>query len=92
MAFTGRNASWWLSAEAQWDGAEHDESHIAWSRRAMAAFKPFTTVGEYVNDAVESDEASVRAIYGDAKYDKLVTLKRRYDPDNFFRMNQNIRP
>jgi FAD/FMN-containing dehydrogenase len=92
MAFTGRNASWWMSAEAQWDDAEHDESHIAWSRRAMAAFKPFTTVGEYVNDAVESDEASVRAIYGDAKYDKLVTLKRRYDPDNFFRMNQNIRP
>jgi len=92
MAFTGRNAAWWMSAEAMWDGAEHDESHIAWSRRAMAAVKPFTTVGEYVNDAVESDEASVRAIYGDQKYDKLVTLKRKYDPDNFFRMNQNIRP
>jgi FAD/FMN-containing dehydrogenase len=92
MAFTGRNAAFWLSAEAQWAGSEHDAAHIAWSRRAMAAFKPFTTVGEYVNDAVESDVASVRAIYGDEKYDKLVTLKRKYDPDNFFRMNQNIRP
>jgi FAD/FMN-containing dehydrogenase len=92
MAFTGRNAAFWLSAEAQWDGAEHDAGHIAWSRKAMAAFKPFTTVGEYVNDAVESDVASVRAIYGDEKYDKLVTLKRKYDPDNLFRMNQNIRP
>jgi FAD/FMN-containing dehydrogenase len=92
MAFTGRNAAWWVSAEAMWDGPEHDSSHMAWSRRAMAAFKPFTTVGEYVNDAVESDVASVRAIYGNEKYDKLVTLKRKYDPDNFFRMNQNIRP
>jgi hypothetical protein len=34
----------------------------------------------------------VRAIYGNEKYDKLVTLKRKYDPDNFFRLNQNIRP
>jgi FAD/FMN-containing dehydrogenase len=80
------------SAEAQWDGREHDASHMAWSRRAMAAIKPFTTVGEYVNDAIESDVASVRAIYGDEKYDKLVTLKRKYDPNNFFRLNQNIRP
>jgi FAD/FMN-containing dehydrogenase len=92
MAFTGRDADWWVSAEAQWDGREHDASHMAWSRRAMAAIKPFTTVGEYVNDAIESDVASVRAIYGDEKYDKLVTLKRKYDPDNFFRLNQNIRP
>jgi FAD/FMN-containing dehydrogenase len=92
MAFTGRKAAWWFSAEAQWDGAEHDESHIAWSRRAMNACKPFAIVGEYVNDAVESDVESVRAIYGNEKYNRLVGLKRKYDPDNVFRMNQNIRP
>jgi FAD/FMN-containing dehydrogenase len=92
MAFTGRKAGWWFSAEAQWDGTEHDESHIAWSRRTMGALKPFTIVGEYVNDAVESDVDSVRAIYGDEKYNRLVKLKRKYDPDNVFRMNQNIRP
>ena len=92
MAFTGRKAAWWFSAEAQWDGPEHDDSHIAWSRRTMGAFKPFTIVGEYVNDAVESDVDSVRAIYGNEKYNRLVKLKRKYDPDNVFRMNQNIRP
>jgi FAD/FMN-containing dehydrogenase len=91
-AFTGRKAAWWFSAEAQWVGSEHDESHIEWSRRAMGACKPFTIVGEYVNDAVETDVDSVRAIYGNEKYNRLVGLKRKYDPDNVFRMNQNIRP
>jgi FAD/FMN-containing dehydrogenase len=91
-AFTGRKAGWWFSAEAQWDGPAHDESHIAWSRRTMGAFKPFTTMGEYVNDAIESDVDTVRAIYGNEKYNRLVKLKRKYDPDNVFRMNQNIRP
>jgi FAD/FMN-containing dehydrogenase len=91
-AFTGRQAAWSVSFEAMWDDAALDESHIAWSRRAMAALKPFTTVGQYVNDAVESDVKSVRAIYGDEKYDRLVGLKRSYDPDNVFQLNQNIRP
>jgi FAD/FMN-containing dehydrogenase len=91
-AFTGRKAAWWLSAEAMWDDAALDESHIEWSRRAIGTFKPFTRVGEYVNDAVETDVESVRAIYGNEKYSRLVGLKRKYDPDNLFRMNQNIRP
>jgi FAD/FMN-containing dehydrogenase len=58
----------------------------------MSGCKPFTIVGEYVNDAVETDVDSVRAIYGNEKYSRLVGLKRKYDPDNVFRMNQNIRP
>jgi FAD/FMN-containing dehydrogenase len=92
MAFTGRPAAWSMSFEAMWEEAAQDESHIAWSRRAMAALRPLTTVGQYVNDAVESDVKSVRAIYGDEKYERLVSVKRTYDPDNVFRLNQNIRP
>ena len=91
-AFTGRTAGWWLSAEAMWDEPARDAAHMGWARRAMSALKPFTTVGQYVNDAVESDVASVRAVYGDEKYTRLVALKRKYDPDNVFRLNQNIRP
>jgi FAD/FMN-containing dehydrogenase len=91
-AFTGRTAGWWLSAEAMWDEPAHDASHMQWARRAMGALEPFTTVGQYVNDAVESDVGSVRRIYGNEKYDRLVGLKRTYDPDNVFRLNQNIRP
>ena len=58
----------------------------------MDALAPFTAEGHYVNDMVESGDDVVRSIYGDAKYDQLVGLKRMYDPDNVFRLNQNIRP
>ena len=58
----------------------------------MAALKPFTVAGQYVNDVVESGEDVVRGIYGNAKYERLRTLKRAYDPQNVFRLNQNIRP
>jgi FAD/FMN-containing dehydrogenase len=92
MAFTGRQAPWSITFEAIWDEPANDESHRGWSRRAMDALKPFRAEGEYVNDAMESDLKSVRAIYGDEKYERLVGVKRTYDPDNFFRLNQNIRP
>jgi FAD/FMN-containing dehydrogenase len=92
-AFPGRTAAWWVDAEAVWDEPAHNESHIGWGRHAMAALRPFTTGREYVNDVVESaDAGTVRAIYGNEKYDRLVGLKRTYDPDNVFRLNQNIRP
>ena len=45
-----------------------------------------------MNDVVESGEDVVRAIYGDAKYERLVALKREWDPENVFRLNQNVRP
>ena len=44
------------------------------------------------NDMVGSGDDVVRSIYGDAKYRRLVDLKRTYDPDNVFRMNQNVKP
>jgi len=92
MAFTGRSAPWWIGMESAWEGAALDETIKSWNRRAMNALKPFTTVGQYVNDAVESDVDSVQAIYGREKYERLVGLKRNYDPDNVFRLNANIRP
>ena len=48
--------------------------------------------GRYVNDVAEVGADLARTVYGDAKYERLVALKREWDPDNVFRLNQNIRP
>ena len=92
MAFTGREAPFWLGVEAEWDDRALDDAHVEWGRSTMSALQPFTAAGHYVNDMVESGEDMVRSIYGDDKYERLVNLKRTYDPDNVFRLNQNIEP
>jgi FAD/FMN-containing dehydrogenase len=91
-AFTGRGAAYWLAAEAQWDDPALDEPCRAWARDALAGLGPNMSRGRYVNDVMETGDDVVRSIYGDAKYERLVALKRAWDPDNVFRLNQNIRP
>ena len=90
-AFTGRDASFWMAAEVQWDDPALDDACRDWGRAAMAGVAPFASAGRYVNDVSETDER-VASIYGDAKAERLVALKREWDPDNVFRLNQNIRP
>jgi FAD/FMN-containing dehydrogenase len=92
MAFAGRDAAFWVGIEAFWEDPGHDQTFIDWGRRTWNALEPFTGGGHYVNDMVETGEGIVRSIYGDAKYERLVSLKRAYDPDNVFRLNQNIAP
>ena len=92
MAFTGREAAFWLAAEALWDDAALDEQCRAWGRAALDDLGPFASGGRYVNDVAEVGADVARMIYGDAKYERLVALKREWDPDNVFRLNQNIRP
>jgi len=91
MAYTGRNAPFNISAELSWTDPADDEGRMAWGRAAFAKIKPFMTTGRYVNDVVEAETDGAQ-IYGKAKYERLVGLKRKYDPDNFFRLNQNIKP
>lgn len=92
MAFAGRQAPFWLGVEAPWEDPVLDDAHIGWGRSTKDALKPFTAAGHYVNDMVESGDDVVRGIYGAEKYERLVGLKRAYDPDNVFRLNQNVRP
>lgn len=91
-AFSGREAQFWVAAEAMWDDAGLDEAHREWTRGAMADLKPFLTTGRYVNDVSETGDDVVRSVYGEAKYERLVALKRAWDPDNVFHLNQNVRP
>jgi FAD/FMN-containing dehydrogenase len=91
MAFTGRDAPFNISAELAWTDPALDDARAAWGRAFIEKVKPFMTAGRYVNDVVEAGTPGAQ-IYGQAKYDRLVALKRKYDPDNFFRLNQNINP
>jgi FAD/FMN-containing dehydrogenase len=89
-AFGHRNATFILHPIACWDDAAHDERHLAWVNEVTDAMQAFTTGGVYLN--FMADEDRVQAGYGPGKYEKLVALKRKYDPDNAFRFNQNIAP
>ena len=60
-------------------------------RGLSTALEPHDT-GVYVNFLMDEGEGRVRDAYGAEKYDRLVELKRKYDPENFFRLNQNIQP
>jgi FAD/FMN-containing dehydrogenase len=81
-----------LLVNAKWLDSGGDEANVAWARAAFAALQPHMAGGAYVNYLVNEPEERVRAAYGAATYDRLVALKDRYDPDNFFRLNQNIVP
>jgi FAD/FMN-containing dehydrogenase len=89
-AFSGREAAFWIAAEVFWDDPALDGQSRDWGRTAMAAVMPFATEGRYVNDVMEAGEAE--DVYGNTKYDRLVALKRAWDPENVFRLNQNVQP
>jgi FAD/FMN-containing dehydrogenase len=91
-AFTGRDAAFWAGTEVLWHDRELDDACRSWARAAADTATPYSTVGRYVNDVTEVGREVARLIYGDAKYERLVALKREWDPENVFRLNQNISP
>lgn len=91
-AFTGRDALFDVSAESQWDQPAQDDERAAWVRGVMAVTDPYAAAGRYVNEQSETGDQVSVAIYGASKMDRLVALKRAWDPDNVFRLNQNIKP
>jgi hypothetical protein len=74
-----------------WTNPAESETHVQWVREWWDLMKPFSMGGEYVNNLGEEGEDRVRASYG-ANYERLVGLKNKYDPANFFRLNANITP
>jgi len=74
-----------------WDDSADDEAHIQWARDLWDAMRPFSTGGVYANNLGEEGADRIRAAYGE-NYPRLVVVKNKYDPANFFRLNQNIRP
>jgi FAD/FMN-containing dehydrogenase len=92
-SFGRRSAPYLFAAESSWTDPADNERNIAWSRDSLKAMQPFSHGGLYLNfpGFGEEKEAMLRAAYGSG-YERLVALKRRYDPGNLFRMNLNINP
>lgn len=88
-AFSHRDAQYLFHPITMWQEPTDDERLIAASRAFCDAMRPFSTGGAYLNFTPED---RVRDAYGAAKYARLQALKARYDPDNLFRLNQNITP
>jgi FAD/FMN-containing dehydrogenase len=92
-AYPQRDAAFNVNINAVWlEGDPRADEHNDWTRDFYAAVEPHAGGRVYVNFLGDEGEERVRAAYGEEKYERLRALKRRYDPTNVFRLNQNIRP
>jgi FAD/FMN-containing dehydrogenase len=91
-AFPHREAPYDFIIMSMWSDPAESDKYLRWTRELWQAMRPYFSGGVYVNE-LSSDEGEdrVRAAYG-ANYERLLSLKNQYDPTNFFRLNQNIRP
>jgi hypothetical protein len=90
-AFTSRGAGHTFNLTSMTEGPEGFEEERQWTRDFWSALEPHQ-MGVYVNFLMEEGEDRVREAYGAATYDRLKALKQKYDPENLFRLNQNVRP
>jgi FAD/FMN-containing dehydrogenase len=89
-----RGAAFNVSVIGTWQDPAHDEESIAWTRQTAAAIEPWSFGGAGYVNYMQADEPieRVRAAFGPESFDRLQALKRRYDPQNVLRRNQNIPP
>lgn len=90
-AYPHRDALYDCFPVAIWDDPRDDDANLSWGRELWQRMRPFSTGGVYANNLGEEGDDRVQAAYGD-NYPRLAALKKKYDPNNFFRMNQNVRP
>ncbi|MEO5616444.1 MAG: FAD-binding oxidoreductase [Candidatus Eisenbacteria bacterium] len=90
-AYAHRDANYVMNVHGRWEDPADDEDCIGWARSFFTASAPFASGGVYVNFLTADEGDRVRAAYG-PNYDRLVKVKRQYDPNNLFCVNQNIKP
>jgi FAD/FMN-containing dehydrogenase len=86
-----RDAHFIMNVHTRWQDKAQDQACIAWARHLFKATAPFASDSVYVNFMPDDEDDRVEKAYG-TNYRRLAEIKRRYDPANLFRMNQNIRP
>ncbi len=90
-AYPHRGSHFIMNVHTRWRDAGEDKGCIDWARKLFTAMAPFATGSAYVNFMPDDEADRIEKVYG-PNYARLAELKQRYDPDNVFRMNQNIRP
>jgi hypothetical protein len=90
-AYPHRELLFDLVIMSNWIDQKDDQLNINWNRNIFEALKPYLSQKVYVNTLSVEGQERVKEAYG-KNYDRLAQLKRKYDPDNFFHMNQNIIP
>jgi FAD/FMN-containing dehydrogenase len=92
-AASHREAEYILAINNGWEDPADNAQQIQWTQDFWREVQPFSTGGAYVNFmSADAGQERVKAGYGAEKYERLVKVKNRYDPDNFFRLNQNVKP
>jgi hypothetical protein len=90
-AFPHREPGYNLAITGEWLEASETETNVRWVRETFAALEPYMAPQVYVNYLGDDESGRTRNAYG-GNYERLVEVKRRYDPNNLFRLNQNIDP
>lgn len=90
-AFPHRQHAFNLMLWSNWENPAESEKNVEWTRTAWKALRPYLVEGSYGNYVSDEGDAFARAAYG-PNYDRLLELKNKYDPTNFFRMNHNVPP
>jgi FAD/FMN-containing dehydrogenase len=91
-AFGSRKSPFLMNYIGLWLDPSQDEANTAWCKRASDAMASYSTGARYVNFLADEGDAGVRSAYESETFTRLQNLKTRYDPTNFFRLNQNIKP
>jgi hypothetical protein len=89
-AFAQRRAEYSVGMMAQWTDATENDKHIGWTRDMAKALEPHSS-GSLLNFLSENNPDDIHTAFG-SNYLRLVDLKTKYDPTNFFSLNQNVQP
>ncbi len=89
--YSSRDANYVLNVHGRWESAAGNECCIAWARESFNSSQPFASCGAYINFLTQDETDRIAFAYG-TTYNRLVDLKKKCDPTNFFGMNQHIKP
>jgi FAD/FMN-containing dehydrogenase len=91
-AITARHAGWTCHCIGEWEAPEETDAELEWVKSWGSMIEPFKVAGAPLTFRADTGEEHVRRAFGEEKFARLVALKDKYDPENLFRLNQNIKP